>query len=198
MPEKTVCTEQALDGLGACLFKRCERYEPVFCRIVNDQGRHKAESCTHVNCAAEARLPASRKSEPYRCHADLLKIAVPVICEGQDVAVLLTGQVLLGSPSEAGGVRIGRSRSWLTYIDSEALDTAYWEVPAVSAGEIEITMGIVNKYTQSAELNGKPLNRLCIEHRDIGRRHAGATHGTETQPVVGASLPRLLRLLFRN
>jgi hypothetical protein len=37
----------------------------------------------------------------------------------------------------------------------------------------------------SAELNGKPLNWLCFEHRDIGWRHAGAAHGTETQPVVG-------------
>jgi len=151
-----------------------------------------------LNCAAEARIPATRKPEPYRCHAGLLKIAVPVIYEGQDVVTSLGGQVLPEPPSEAGLVRIRRSLPALTYIGFEALETAYWKVSAISAGEIEITMGIVNKYIQSADPKGKPLNWVCFKHRDIGRCHAGATHGTETQPVVGASLPRPLRLLFRN
>jgi hypothetical protein len=69
LPEKTVCTEQALEGPWACVFERRERYESVFWRIVNDQGRHKAESCAHLNYAAEARLPASRKAEACRWHA---------------------------------------------------------------------------------------------------------------------------------
>lgn len=164
--QKTLCTEQALAGPCARLLD-WGNLEPVFCHIVNGYGRHESESCAISDSAAEGRAMETGKAEAYRCHAGLIDIAVPVICDGQHIATLLTGQVLDEPPSEAGFARIRRSLAALTYIDWAELEKAYWQIPVVSATEIESTTRVLEVFAQYLATTWK---RLSSAVRDEQRK----------------------------
>jgi AraC-like DNA-binding protein/ligand-binding sensor protein len=166
--QKSVCTEGALEGPCAHLLDRGDHFEPVFCNLVNDSGRHEAESCAVSDKAAELRVRRTGKAEVYRCHAGLVDIAVPVICDGQHIATLLTGQVLRELPSKRGFARVRKSLAALTYIDWDALENAYWRVPVVSDTDIQSTIHVLEVF---AEYLANTWRRLSEIVQDEQRKH---------------------------
>jgi AraC-like DNA-binding protein len=166
--QKTVCTERALTSPCARLLEN-RASEPVFCHIVNDYGRHETESCGVSDSAAEARVGKTHKAEAYRCHAGLIDIAVPVICEGEHIATLLAGQVLPEPPSEAEFVQIRQALAPLTYIDWQKLEEAYWRTPVVRPEEIERTKRVLEVF---AEHLANTWKRLSHAVKDEQRKNA--------------------------
>jgi AraC-like DNA-binding protein/ligand-binding sensor protein len=130
-------TERALAGPYAALLACGNIPEPKFCYTVNDHGRHEAESCAISDKAAELRVRQTGKAEVYTCNFGMVDIAVPVIAEGEYIATLFAGQVLGEQPSKQAFVQIQKRTAALGYIDSKALQKAYWQVPVVSPEDIE-------------------------------------------------------------
>jgi len=141
--QQHLSTEQALAGPCGQLLGCDDLPEPVFCNIVNDHGRHEAESCGVSDKAAELRVRQTGKAEVYRCHAGLLDIAVPVICDGQYIATLFTGQVLSDAPTKEGFVQIRQQAAPLMYINWEELEQAYMHVPVVSDADVQTTIEVL-------------------------------------------------------
>jgi AraC-like DNA-binding protein/ligand-binding sensor protein len=142
-----VGTAQALEDAFST-YVGCERTDPNprFCSIVTEEGRRYAESCGRCDRAAMERVGQTGKSEVYRCHAGLIDIAVPVICDGRHIATLFSGQVLREPPSPSGWVQIRDNVRSLAYVDGGALEKAYWQVPVVSADDVERTVRIMELF----------------------------------------------------
>ena len=146
--QKHLSTEQALAGPYCRLLPWDDLPEPVFCNIVNDHGRHEAESCGVSDKSAELRVRKTGKAEVYRCHAGLVDIAVPVICEGQYIATLFTGQVLREAPTDQEFVQIRKQAAALTYINWDELERAYMRVPVVSEADVRRTIEVLEVFAE--------------------------------------------------
>lgn len=141
--QQHLSTERALAGPCRRLLGSEDLPEPTFCNIVNDYGRHEAESCGVSDKAAELRVRRTGKPEVYRCHAGLVDIAVPVVCDGQYIATLFTGQVLREAPTAGEFVQIRQQAAALTYIDWDRLERAYMQVPVVSDADVRQTIEVL-------------------------------------------------------
>jgi len=163
--QQHLSTEQALAGPCRQLLGCDDLPEPVFCNIVNDHGRHEAESCGISDKAAELRVRQTGKAEVYRCHAGLLDIAVPVICEGQHIATLFTGQVLSAPPTREGFVQIQQQAASLTYINWNELERAYMRVPVVSDADIRQTIEVLEIFAGYLATIWKRLTEVAREQQ---------------------------------
>jgi AraC-like DNA-binding protein/ligand-binding sensor protein len=114
---------------------------PKFCGIVG-------KGCSASDKAAATRVGVSGKPEVYRCHAGLVDIAVPVMCDGQHIATLFTGQVLRSRPDAAGFRAVRHDVRRLGSIDLKELKAAYQEVPVVSEEDIQHTVGILEIFAE--------------------------------------------------
>ena len=156
--QKFLSTEQALTGPCAHLFASKDLPEPVFCHIVSDYGRHEAESCSLSDQAAERRIRDTGRSEVYRCHAGLVDIAVPVICDGRrHLATLFTGQVLTEAAAAGGFVQVERDTASLAYLDRAKLEDAYHRVPLVSENDIQRTIQVLEVFAEHLATTWKRL-----------------------------------------
>ena len=108
-------TERALAGPCRRLLACDDLPEPKYCNIVNDHGRHEAESCAISDKAAALRVRKTGRADVYRCHAGLVDIAVPVIHEGQYIATLFAGQVLREAPTKEEFVQVRKQVVGLTH-----------------------------------------------------------------------------------
>lgn len=90
---------------------------PFFCNIINDFGRHQAESCALSDKAAEEVVRKTGRPQVYRCRFGLIDIAVPVIVKGQHIATIFTGQVMRERPSREGFRRVKSDACKLPYIN---------------------------------------------------------------------------------
>ena len=134
----------SIAGTAKALQGACSRFvcsdrvnlTPKFCEIVHT-------GCSTSDKAAEARVSVTGKPEVYRCHAGLIDIAVPVVCDGQHIATLFTGQVLRSPPDAAGFQEVLRDVRNLGPIDSAQLKTAYKQVPVVTDEDIQHAVDIL-------------------------------------------------------
>ena len=163
--QKHLSTEQALAGPCARLLACDDLPEPTYCYTVNDHGRHEAESCGVSDKAAELRVRKTGKAEVYRCHAGLVDIAVPVTCDGQYIATLFTGQVLREAPTGEQFVRIRKEASALTYIDWNALEKAYMQVPVVSDADIQRTINVLEVFAEYLATVWKRLSEMVRDQQ---------------------------------
>ncbi len=167
--QQHLSTKQALAGPCRGLLACDDLPEPVFCNIVNDHGRHEAESCGVSDKAAEMRVRLTGKAEVYRCHAGLVDIAVPVICDGQYIATLFTGQVLPEAPTKDGFVQIRKQAAALTYINWDDLEKAYMQVPVVSDADVRRTMEVLEIFAGYLATIWKRLSEVVREQQRKAR-----------------------------
>lgn len=163
--QQHLSTKQALAGPCRQLLGCDDLPEPVFCNIVNDCGRHEAESCGVSDKAAELRVRQTGKAEVYRCHAGLVDMAIPVICDGQYIATLFTGQVLLDSPTREGFVQIRKQAAALTYINWDHLERAYMNVPVVSDADVRRTIEVLEIFAEYLATIWKRLSEVVREQQ---------------------------------
>lgn len=153
----------------------CSRYlhidpqlDPEFCQLVNDNGRHEAESCAISDRTAEKHCRETGVTQIYTCHAGLVDIAVPVISGGQYIGTLFCGQSLRESPSEAGFQKIRLDLSHLTYLDFQKLESAYWKVPVSSDEDIQNAVQLLEAFAGYVATSWGRLAELVREqHRTM-------------------------------
>jgi AraC-like DNA-binding protein/ligand-binding sensor protein/sugar diacid utilization regulator len=135
-------TAQALQGVCSRLVC-CKpvKPSPKFCQIVS-------AGCATSDKAAATRVGATGRPEVYRCHAGLVDIAVPVMCDGVHIATLFTGQVLRSRPNAAGFRAVRREVRHLGVLDLRQLKAAYQQVPVVSEKDIQHTVGILEIFAE--------------------------------------------------
>jgi AraC-like DNA-binding protein/ligand-binding sensor protein len=163
--QKSLSTEHALAGPCRRLLACDDLPEPTFCNIVNDHGRHEAESCGVSDKAAELRVRQTGRAEVYRCHAGLVDIAVPVICDGQYIATLFTGQVLREAPTREQFIQIRKQAAALTYINWTDLENAYLQVPVVSDEEVQRTIQVLEVYAEYLATIWKRLSEVVQDQQ---------------------------------
>jgi AraC-like DNA-binding protein/ligand-binding sensor protein len=163
--QKHLSTEQALAGPCRRLLACDDLPEPTFCNIVNGYGRHEAESCGVSDKAAELRVRQTGKAEVYRCHAGLLDIAIPVMCDGQYIATLFTGQVLREAPNSEEFVQIRKQAAALTYINWDDLEKAYMQVPVVSDADVRRTIEVLEIFAEYLATIWKRLSEVVRDQQ---------------------------------
>jgi AraC-like DNA-binding protein/ligand-binding sensor protein len=148
--------------LGA---RKKQNPHPAFCNLINDYGRHEAETCEVSDKAAEEVVHRTRRAHVYQCHFGLTDIAVPVTIKGQHVATLLTGQVLRQSPCAEGFVQIAAKVETHAYVDKGQLEQAYWKVPVVTEEDIRNTTEILEAFAQYLASSWERLSEAVKERR---------------------------------
>lgn len=156
--DRTLGTAEALqDSSFPILSENDNLPDPSFCNIVNNFGRNFTESCAISDRAAQERVRRTGRPQVYRCHAGLIDIAVPVMCEGRHIATLLTGQVLREPPKDSEFGRIRDALSGLPYIDWVQLEEAYHSVPVVTQQDIDATIEILQVFAEYLATSWKRL-----------------------------------------
>jgi AraC-like DNA-binding protein/ligand-binding sensor protein len=133
---------------------------PYFCNLVNDFGRHEAESCLLSDRAAEERVRATGRSHVYRCHAGIVDIAVPVISGNRHIATLHGGQLLSSPASHEEFIQIAKIVERLDYIDRVELEKAYWQLPVTTDEDLQQTVRLLEVFAEY-------LARLWERLRDV-------------------------------
>jgi AraC-like DNA-binding protein/ligand-binding sensor protein len=135
-------TAQALQSASSRFVpSQRENLNPQFCKLVH-------AGCSVSDKAAEARVGITGKPEVYQCHAGLIDIAVPVICEGQHIATIFTGQVLKPQPDKKSFREVLDKVRTLGTIDPAQLMSAYQQVPVVSDEDIQHTVSILEIFAE--------------------------------------------------
>ncbi len=144
---QTTGTTQALQESYSSLL-RCDQTNPSprFCDLVSDGGKDLC--CIRSDKAAEIRVRQTGQPEVYRCHAGLIDIAVPVLCDGRHIATLYSGQVLTTPATPSGFVQIRTRVRGLGHLDLHELESAYHEVPVVLDEDIRQTVGILEMFAE--------------------------------------------------
>jgi AraC-like DNA-binding protein/ligand-binding sensor protein len=163
--QKRLSTEQALAGPCRQLLACDNLPEPTYCNIVNDHGRHEAESCGVSDKAAELRVRKTGKAEVYRCHAGLVDMAVPVMCDGQYIATLFTGQILREAATREEFVAIRKQAAALTYINWDDLEKAYMQVPVVSDDDVRRTLEVLEIFAEYLATMWKRLSEVARDQQ---------------------------------
>ena len=138
---------------------------PVFCNIINDYGRHEAESCGISDMAAEELIRITGKSQVYRCRFGLIDIAVPVMVRGQHIATLFTGQVLRAPQSQEGFVQVVKDTERLEYIQLKELEEAYWRLPVVNDEDLRNTTSLLEAFADYIANSWLRLSEAVRERR---------------------------------
>ena len=132
--------------------------------------------CALLDKAAECRVSMEGRPEVYRCHAGLVDIAVPVVCEGRHIATLITGQVLRSHADNAGFHEVLDNVRGLETIDKAQLSAAYNSVPVVTDDDIQDTVNILNTFadylatTWKRLLNAEEAQKLRLNEAQILRQ----------------------------
>lgn len=139
--------------------------------LLGRQSQGFAEMCEQ--CDAHGGLHAAITGQPYiyRCHADLVDFAVPLILNGSYTGALLGGQVRLADETERELERIlPQQTNWRK---NKALDEAYQKAEMVTYEKLESAVKVLRdmilysmelrcKRTMTEELEGKD-RELAVE-----------------------------------
>ena len=176
--------------------------DPSFCNLVNDYGRRFAETCAVSDKEAEEQVRRTGRPQVYRCHAGLIDIAVPVVCNGQHVATLLTGQVLREEPDDAQFAKVQRALRGFSHIDRETLKSAYRKVPVVSEDDINNTIEVLEVFADYLANTWKRLadaieeEKRKVHEEDLDRKELGhlLIEGAAADRAIVRELMSRLRL----
>ena len=83
------------------------------------------------------------KADVYTRHAGLIDTAVAVMCQGEHIATLFTGQVVIEPKREEHLLQIQDSLAGLDYLDPAKLQTGYWKVREVTQEDIQHTITVL-------------------------------------------------------
>ena len=107
-----------------------------FCDLVHGYGAHEEQTCGRSDVPAKSRCRASGCTQVYGCHVGLTDIAVPVICDGQYLGTLFSGQVLTEPPTPEGFEFVRAALVNQPHIDFDQLQDAYYRVPMVTREQL--------------------------------------------------------------
>jgi AraC-like DNA-binding protein/ligand-binding sensor protein len=169
--KERVSTGDALVQLqvdGSAFSNRSSPSTP-FCDRVHDFGAHEEETCAHSDVPAKQRCQASGLTQVYCCHVGLTDIAVPVICDGQYLGTLFSGQVLGQPPTAEGFAHVRRILDGQKHIDFAKLEAAYYQVPVVNGIQLAEMVRILELFARYIANSWKRLE-IMGELQRVGER----------------------------
>jgi ligand-binding sensor protein len=120
----------------------------AFCDRVHGFGAHEEETCAHSDVPAKQRCQATGRTQVYCCHVGLTDIAVPVICDGQYLGTLFSGQVLNARPTAEGFSHVQRTLAGQAHIDFAQLEAAYYQVQVVNSVQLAEMVRILELFAR--------------------------------------------------
>jgi AraC-like DNA-binding protein/ligand-binding sensor protein len=108
----------------------------LFCDLVHGFGAHEEETCARSDVPAKQRCRTTGCTQVYGCHVGLTDIAVPVICDGQYLGTLFSGQVLTAPPTSQGFRLVRQTLAGQSHINMTSLESAYYQVPVVDQAQV--------------------------------------------------------------
>ncbi len=172
--KERVNTQDALVQLqpgGSALSNR-NSPSTLFCDLVHGFGEHEEETCAKSDVPAKQRCRATECSQVYACHVGLTDIAVPVICDGQYLGTLFSGQVLTQAPTAAGFEHVRSTLAGQPHIDFEQLEAAYYTVPVVTAAQLSEMLRVLELFARYIANSWKRLQIMSDFHRVESRELA--------------------------
>jgi AraC-like DNA-binding protein/ligand-binding sensor protein len=107
-----------------------------FCDMVHGFGAYEEQTCAKSDKPAKELCRATGRSHVYPCHVGLTDIAVPVICEGEYLGTLFSGQVVTEPPTAERFAQVKEALKDQPHIDLNRLEEAYWRVPVVTTAQL--------------------------------------------------------------
>jgi AraC-like DNA-binding protein/ligand-binding sensor protein len=120
----------------------------AFCDRVHGFGAHEEETCAHSDVPAKQRCQATGRTQVYCCHVGLTDIAVPVICDGQYLGTLFSGQVLNAPPTSEGFAHVQKTLAGQAHIDFAKLEAAYYQVQVVNGVQLAEMVRILELFAR--------------------------------------------------
>lgn len=132
-----------------------------------------AEMCEQ--CDAHGGLHAAITGQPYiyRCHADLVDFAVPLILNGSYMGAVLGGQVRLKDEEERELERILPQQTW--WRKNKALNEAYQKAETVTYEKVESAVKVLRDmilYMMQEHLNQTMTEELEGKNRELAVERA--------------------------
>ena len=133
----------------------------MFCDLVHGFGEHEEETCARSDVPAQQRCRATGCTQVYACHVGLTDIAVPVICDGQYLGTLFSGQVLTQSPTAEGFKLVRERLKGQPHINFEELKNAYYHVPVVEPAQVKEMVCVLELFARYISNSWKRLQILA-------------------------------------
>ena len=169
-----VGTEDALVQLQPAGNTGANRNSPstLFCDLVHGFGAHEEETCAKSDVPAQQRCRATGCTQVYDCHVGLTDIAVPVICDGQYLGTLFSGQVLTHPPSRESFELVRRTLAGQPHIDMEKLEATYFRVPVVEQAQVSEMVRMLELFARYIANSWKRLQIMAEFQRTHDRELA--------------------------
>jgi AraC-like DNA-binding protein/ligand-binding sensor protein len=139
----------------------------LFCDLVHGFGTHEEETCARSDVPAKQRCRATGCSQVYGCHVGLTDIAVPVICDGQYLGTLFSGQVLTAPPTARGFKLVRENLAGQCHINFTSLEAAYYRVPVVDHAQVAEMVRILELFARYIANSWKRLQLIS----EFQRKH---------------------------
>ncbi|HLV85883.1 MAG TPA: PocR ligand-binding domain-containing protein [Candidatus Sulfotelmatobacter sp.] len=141
----------------------------LFCDLVHGFGSHEEETCARSDVPAKQRCRATGCTQVYACHVGLTDIAVPVICDGEYLGTLFSGQVLTSAPTAQGFRFVREELAGQAHINFTSLEEAYYRVPVVTQAQVAQTVHILELFARYISNSWKRLQLLSEVQRKQDR-----------------------------
>lgn len=166
-----VGTEDALVQLQPAGTPEGNRVSPstLFCDLVHGFGAHEEQTCARSDVPAKHRCRATGCTQVYACHVGLTDIAVPVICNGQYLGTLFSGQVLTSPPTAHGFKFVREALAGQGHINFTSLEDAYYRVPVVTHAQVAETVRILELFARYISNSWKRLQLISESQRQQDR-----------------------------
>jgi AraC-like DNA-binding protein/ligand-binding sensor protein len=141
----------------------------LFCDLVHGFGTHEEETCARSDVPAKQRCRATGCTQVYGCHVGLTDIAVPVICDGQYLGTLFSGQVSTIPPKPEGFRFVRETLAGQPHINFKSLEAAYYQVPVVSQAQVAEMVRILELFARYISNSWKRLQLISEFQRNHDR-----------------------------
>jgi AraC-like DNA-binding protein/ligand-binding sensor protein len=164
-----VGTGDALVQLQPAGAQSANRNSPstLFCDLVHGFGKHEEETCAHSDVPAKQRCRATGCTQVYACHVGLTDIAIPVICDGQYLGTLFSGQVLISPPTPEGFRLVRETLAGQPHINFASLEAAYYQVPVVTPAQVAEMVRVLELFARYISNSWKRLQLMS----EMQRKH---------------------------
>ena len=144
----------------------------LFCDLVHGHGAHEEETCARSDVPAQQRCRKTGCTQVYPCHVGLTDIAVPVICDGEYLGTLFSGQVLTQPPTREGFEFVRKVLAGQPHIDFANLEAAYYRVPVVAPAELAEMVRVLELFARYIANSWKRLQIMSEFQRTQDRQSA--------------------------
>jgi AraC-like DNA-binding protein/ligand-binding sensor protein len=141
----------------------------LFCDLVHGFGAHEEETCARSDVPAKQRCRATGCTQVYGCHVGLTDIAVPVICDGQYLGTLFSGQVSTSPPTPGGFRFVRETLKGQPHINFKSLEAAYYQVPVVNQAQVAEMVRILELFARYISNSWKRLQLISEFQRNHDR-----------------------------